>query len=333
MTRIPALIFLLFTLCFGSLAAHASTTFSKVVAFGDSLSDTGNGIALVHQQFPQLAGLNLPPPFLENRASNGPVAIELLADMIANEPLESFFVNPPFGTNFSILSARAVGDDDGNRLIDLSAQVGLFLSTLSAQGGAADSNALYVIFIGGNDILDIRNAPREDANSAIDAALTAIQTNIQLLASVGARHFLIVNLPKVHGTPRILNLAETDPDVKSNVRKTTKRFNRKLHKELRKMRKTSDLNIMEFDLFSLSRFVLKHPRIFGFKVSKEGCIGPYDTLNLLLGVETVQYAARCGVNGENINKFVFVDNLHFTSRASEIIAWSMYAKIAYFSKR
>lgn len=56
------------------LAAQAgSMPFSRIVAFGDSLSDIGN--------FYRLTGGVLPPPPYDNgRFSNGPLWIEYLAD-------------------------------------------------------------------------------------------------------------------------------------------------------------------------------------------------------------------------------------------------------------
>lgn len=51
--------------------AHASGSYNKLFVFGDSLSDTGN-ISLV-------LGENLPPPYFMNHITNGPVAVEVLA--------------------------------------------------------------------------------------------------------------------------------------------------------------------------------------------------------------------------------------------------------------
>ena len=319
-------------LSIASTVSSASQTYNKIVAFGDSLSDTGNGIAILQQQFPQLAGLNLPAPFYQNRASDGPVALELLADWIAAEPLQGFFVNPLVGSNYAIISAHAVGDDDSARLIDLNAQIATYLASLSAQSATPDPNALFVVFIGGNDILSVRDASRDQANMVVDSAVAAVQNSIQVLANAGAQHFLVVNLPRVQATPRVRKWAQTDPQVKKNVRRATKRFNRKLRKGLHDVRRQTDVNITEFDLYSFSRLPLKHPQLFGFNDSKQACLNDYDTINLLLGLETISFNPDCGTDGEHIDDFIFFDNLHFTAKTNELIAWGMYLQLAFFNR-
>ncbi len=53
-------------------ATHVDANFSAVYVLGDSLSDTGNLASAPGQG-------DFPPPFFENRVSNGPVAVETLA--------------------------------------------------------------------------------------------------------------------------------------------------------------------------------------------------------------------------------------------------------------
>src|SRR5262245_61575441 len=74
MTRRAALILMIGSLLGAHIAAHAnSAPFSRIVVFGDSLSDTGNFFHLT-------GGLVPPSPYANGRFSNGPLWVEYLAD-------------------------------------------------------------------------------------------------------------------------------------------------------------------------------------------------------------------------------------------------------------
>ncbi|MEM7411453.1 MAG: SGNH/GDSL hydrolase family protein [Myxococcota bacterium] len=148
----------------GASSAHAQ--FSDVYVFGDSLSDTGNGCTVL-----AIAG------YAPGRCSNGDVWSEQFAEMIGNDAEASILG----GTNF------AFGGDETE---DLSIQI--FAFALTQLFGQADPNALYVIWLGGNDILGIPSSP-----TATQDAVDNIIDGIQDLIGMGAQHFLIVNLPDI----------------------------------------------------------------------------------------------------------------------------------------
>ncbi len=128
--------------------AQADTTFSRVYVFGDSLSDTGNLGTVVG---------GLPFPFDMNRISNGPVAVDVLADRL-NLPITASLhvIWENAGSNYAVAGANAVGDNAE----DLSNQIlGFQNNHLQIDQGVvvAPSDALYVMFIGGNDVRSARN--------------------------------------------------------------------------------------------------------------------------------------------------------------------------------
>jgi outer membrane lipase/esterase len=191
-----------------------AVSFSDVVIFGDSLSDTGNVLALTTAF--------APPPFpnflaAPGRFSNGPVWDEYLASSLGHPagaaPSHLIFngsavvpIGPVGGHNFSFGGARTgLGGSAG-------ATTGL-LGQLVAWNGAAfstsltrpaDPNALYVVVAGGNDLRDFR--------SGVAGALNPLQTAtnvvnvLGLLAQAGAEHFLISTLPDLGKSPEAVAL-------------------------------------------------------------------------------------------------------------------------------
>ena len=127
-----------------SNSVKSDNLFSQIFVFGDSLSDTGNLASL-------LEGNSLPPPYDMKRVSNGPVSVETLALELGLTIDASLHLigGPIAGTNFAVAGANA----SGNQLIDLRSQV---IAFQFSHGFVAPSDALYVVFIGGNDIRSAR---------------------------------------------------------------------------------------------------------------------------------------------------------------------------------
>ena len=73
MNRRTIVCFLLLFLSFAN--GQASAQFSKLVTFGDSLSDTGNLASI---------SIDFPYPFYRNRISDGPVMADYIATSMAS---------------------------------------------------------------------------------------------------------------------------------------------------------------------------------------------------------------------------------------------------------
>lgn len=164
------------------LFAGRANAYSQIVAFGDSLSDTGN--VLIG------SGGALPfAPYVDGRFSNGPVWLETVAAFYG-VPLDASGFDPSAaaGTNYAV-----GGTPTGNPLTStfgtmLENQLPLYLAHTS---GVADPSALYSVFGGGNDV--------RLGNPAFAAANVA--TIVADLYAAGARNFIVPNLPDVGLTP------------------------------------------------------------------------------------------------------------------------------------
>jgi phospholipase/lecithinase/hemolysin len=133
---------LVLTLCLP--AAATAAPFSQLVIFSGSLTDTGN--------FASVVG-NFPPPYYNNRSTNGLNLADVFAESLgfnANPSLH--LIGPPQGNNFAVLGALA----RGTGAAALSGQITAHLNT---RGGSADPNALYFMFIGGNDVIEAALTP------------------------------------------------------------------------------------------------------------------------------------------------------------------------------
>lgn len=191
----------------GAPVAQAAS-FSDIVFFGDSLSDTGNlNIATGGAQ--PGAGA-----YFGGRFSNGPLWTEVFAGLLGQpgDAVASF----AGGNNYAFAGARTGTSDSPPGL--LAQAVGLW----GASHAAADPNALYVVVGGGNDVRDARTA--FSGTTAADAAgrqglIAQAGTNLGqtlgYLASKGAKNVLIANLPDLQYTPEavLLNVAAASGDA------------------------------------------------------------------------------------------------------------------------
>lgn len=181
------------TLVLGASPASAvvaeAPTISGLVVIGDSLSDMGRLFASSGGTFP-------PPPYYQGRVSNGPVAVEYLAAGLG--------LTAP-GTFVNLAVAGAYTDTGGvfGANTGMLAQLAGFQFALGSANAAADGNALYTVWGGANDLR---------ANPTIGSITTAVNnlsTIVSGLHALGARKFLLPNLPDLGLTPEARN--QPDP--------------------------------------------------------------------------------------------------------------------------
>ncbi len=175
------------------LGASAANAYTAEYVFGDSLSDNGN--------LAGLAGAFPDPPSFDNSFTNGPVAVQLLAQSLGLSANAALWLTSltPHGTNYAVGGATAaVGVDiEGTDInANLPSQVAAYSASVM---GHADPNALYVVMIGGNDVIDAVLGRAGEAAVLGGADQEAME--ISTLAGEGAKHFLVVNVPDVGQIP------------------------------------------------------------------------------------------------------------------------------------
>lgn len=314
MTAIPSAqvrlwrrVLVLFVLLSFSLApatfAHDS---SKLVFFGDSLSDPGNYFIRF--------GTTSHPPFVPipddpyaiggHHFSNGATWAEQLARGLHHPASGKPALRAPgVFTNYAVGRARARAAAPVFSAYDLSTQVGLFLSDF---GGHASSDDLYVVWIGANDLDDALNALAIDPSGAtstgiIGAAITAVAGNIQALHAAGATAFLIPNVPNLAITPAVRALG---PIAQFLATQLTDAYNGALDRTLSAL-EGRQIHFVRLDVNALLDDVLAAPQAFGLTNVSDSCLTFF-----------VVRDAIC----ETPNGYLFWDGVHPTTAAHHIIA-------------
>jgi phospholipase/lecithinase/hemolysin len=168
-------------------AHQAPVTFSRIIVFGDSLSDTGN--------FYSLTGGYPPPPYAGGRFSNGPLWVEYLAQGLGTHLVP--------GDNYAVAGAMTGHGNSNDGFLGLvypglQDELAAFLATTPP--GGADPEALYIVWAGANDLF-VALAVQGNPESTIHDGVANTVHAVQLLRGAGAQHILVANIPDLGLTP------------------------------------------------------------------------------------------------------------------------------------
>jgi len=280
--------------------------FSDVVFFGDSLTDTGNTCAAV-------SGLGT--GFAPGRCSNGPVWSDYLVTGLGlgSEATSS----ASGGSNYA---------NGGARTTDLVNQIDAYMT---ATGGAADADALHVIWLGGNDALFEVIAPSGDPG-AMQAAAARIGAGIEALSAAGARRFLVANAPDpglAYGNP-VLNppfAAGPVPFSESERAFLTGLaldLNTALDDVLGALGSVG--SVISVDVFEPYRAIVDDPESFGFSADAIDTTSQASAFPIACLVDPVCAADPQGAVADG---FIVFDSVHPTSALHRLIASEALAAV------
>lgn len=329
-----------------SSAAQAQQ-FSKVVSFGDSLSDAGN-IAMVDGN----AATPIGSSFLTNQ---DPVFAQILSSMFGlgvqsnNTPLvpsTSTGTNYAYGGACAIQNGSAIAialpglptfrcsNSPGN--FSLLTQ---FNTHLSANGGVADPNALYTYWAGANDILSATavtapggflpngsilyqyiflnggnpaNASAIAQTIAGQAGATAIG-EIKALQTAGAKNILVFNLPDLGLTP--LNVGTANQAGASAL---TAIYNLQFNGGLA----TLQDGIIAINTYAIINEIKANPAAFGFTNTTQSACGALNLSSLACGPASAGYPYA-----PISSTYLFADAIHPSGRAHALLANIAYSTI------
>ena len=295
--------FVLFSFLLPLKAVAASI--DRIYVFGDSLSDTGNVFNLTGGFSPKA------PPYYPGRFSNGPIWVDALANKLGLAPALvtelSGGAKSSDGINFAFGGATSGTNNVAGPLPGLQTEINFFKSGLAATNQSADSEALYIVWAGGNDYL---GGGVTDPTGPISNISTAVTS----LFNVGARNFLVANLPDLGKAPVGLSGGIA---VSNGLNQLTGFHNLGLSQSLAELSKSlTGINLKSLNINSLFNDVITNKEKFGFTNVTNSCLTNYD------GPLDSNYDI-C----DNPDSYLFWDNIHPTAAGHKLVADLAFAAL------
>lgn len=308
--------------------------YDKIYVFSDSLADPGNIYETTKsvQLLDNIFGLNVPvtpsePLYYEGRFSNGLVWVEELAmeldvNLIPSTELSVIFpglnLNSPFNFSFdngfdltvnSDFNGRTTSEsvnfafggaqtgeegagEYGNLIPGIQQQVEWFIEDHQEAEKVADSEALYIISGGRNDYSDDNPVPEDIVDN--------ISEEIESLYEIGARDFLVSNLPDLGEIPA------TPAELADSFSGYTQTHNDLLEQTTEELKDSlTGANIVILDFDALYDDVLSNPSDYDLT----NVTDPYlDPITLTPSV------------GADVDEYLFYDTVHPTAAVHDIIS-------------
>lgn len=300
---------------------------------GDSLSDTGtlvSGVTSLFKHLKILKVVKMLPPFYKNSFSNGPVAVQIIADylQINLTPAWKFdlflLTDEQIGNNYAVSGALASRKKEltvENFIInhfDISHQ----LDALISQHHINNDDIIFIEF-GGNDILYAIKQPLLNTQEVIiDEATVLIKDALYKLINKGARRILLSNVPNISLIPLFKN---KDSD-KERILFLTDKFNKILDSVIETLNKNKKI-IIKYDMFNaITNAINKFKNLdINHNITDAAVTTDFSEI-INNGIITPHFNEN--VNEENIDKYFFFDNIHPNKWAHNIIAQQLIEIIA-----
>ncbi len=274
-------------------AAHAQT-YSRLVSFGDSLSDNGN-------LYTATGGTQPPAPY-NKRFTNDLVWAEYLSGSMQGFFTATSYTSGNFNSAFGGARTDAlVANPPGT-----STQIASFLSV---HHGTLGANDVVSMWAGANDIF--QKVPTAAANPSTAAAVMTqtsvtaagnVATQVGQLAAAGAKTILVMNLPDLGQTPQF----NTDASASAIGTLSATAFNTALDTGLKTVAASATgSNIVQVDIQSAFSAIIANPSAFGIANAKLACIN----------------VTSCVTGGASVqNTYLFWDGVHPTATGHKLVA-------------
>jgi phospholipase/lecithinase/hemolysin len=280
----------------GAVTAPAAG-FSGIYAFGDSLSDVGNA---------SIATLHAVPagPYSDGRFSNGDIWLQDLARNLGLPAVQPSFAG---GTDFAVGGALT-----GPSLVhaqnpsDLPSQYGEFV----AFNPHPSPNALYTVWAGSNDVLDIANDASLTPVQQQQAVQQAVNNEVGIvdgLIAHGARNLVVLNVPDLSQIP----YETVRPASDAAAGALAQQYNADLAASLHQVMASGVASIDLIDTYSLLDSAIANPAAYGFTNVRQ----PVWTGNL-----TDPHSGVLNATGAAQGGFLFFDEMHPTATGHAYVA-------------
>lgn len=252
---------------------------SRLFSFGDSLSDTGNVFASSGQP---------PAPYFNGRFSNGPIWIDKFAAHYGYSSKPALLGGGNFAFGGAEANPGAVNSFLGTP--NVGTQIGMFVGV----GGTFTGSDLVTMWAGGNDFLHGSLSPVDVAN--------AVLGHLNTLYGLGARKFVVVNLPDLGLSPSYVGTpGQPLATLATNI------YNQTLAAGLASFRGLAGNHVYAVDAQALQYSILANPSAYGLNLTNT----------------TQSFLAT----GGNPNEFFFWDEVHPTSQIHGLIGDAAIAAV------
>ena len=309
----------------------SAAPFTADYVFGDSLSDRGNLADILGHHFPS-------PPFFHDSYTNGPVAVQVMAQKLGLAAEPSLFptgfadtrgLGYVSGTNYAVAGATAgtsipTGTSASQGILgaNLGAQIGAFLTRV---GGAVPGGALVTVFIGGNDV---RTAAHQGNTSYLTDGISAELKGIGTLLAAGAKDLLVVNVPDVGLIPEFTTFSPAGQAAAATQGSIA--YNAGIASGVATIAAANTgASIKLFDLFSFNNAYIANAASVGITNTTQACYERYDGVTKTPATFLTINPA-CGpidpATGQaaNIGQFQYWDPIHPTAKVQAAFGQALY---------
>ncbi len=259
--------------------AHAQS-FTRLVSFGDSLSDVGNVNGATF-------GISPGSSYFNGRFSNGNVWSERLSSQLGLGATQTPSRNTG-GRNYAYGGVRSGSGNTSFFLFFSFPNAGTQIEQFLGSNTPASTD-LYTLWIGGNDFIDGQTDVSIPANN--------VQSHLQRLGQAGAKNVLVANLPPLGELPRYVGNATNRAAFNARSRAYNAALDARLV-AVRAQYPSTTFRLLDAEAFFDD--VLASPAAYGFtNVSQPALVG-----------STVV---------PNPDSYAFYDDIHPTRRAHSLL--------------
>lgn len=287
---------LVIVLCVPALSFNLgclTNRFNRVVIFGDSYSDTGNGYRITNWTYP------ITPPYYRGRYSNGPMWVDRLKVLSkSNYAFASATTDNKLVQGLAKLNTVPVPG--------IRQQVATYLNKTHRRILSNIIPTLHIIWGGGNDFVFNRTiSPFQSVNS--------LMNSVRDLLNAGAKNLLVFNQLPIQILPysRRFNQSQTLMALTNIINNATVTSLSAIPKNY------SNAPIYMFDYNSFITKVVSNTSSVKFANTVDGCW-------------YVASLTRVDINCANPNEYVFIDNFHFTATVNKLIADTIQSFLSIF---
>ncbi|KAK7280769.1 hypothetical protein RJT34_25836 [Clitoria ternatea] len=313
-----------------------NVTFPAIIAFGDSIVDSGNNNdlkTLVKCNFSPY-GKDFDGGVPTGRFCNGKIPTDILVEEFGIKEYLPAYLDPnlkssdlPTGVCFA---SGASGYDPLTpkiaSVIPLSSQLDMFKEYIGRLKGIVGesrtnfiiANSLYVVVAGSDDIANtyfvVHARPEYDIPAYTDLMLNSASNFVKELYKLGARRMAVLSAPPIGCVPSQRTLAGgLVRQCADKYNYAAKLFNSKLSKEIDNIKRNSpDSRIVYIDVYNPLLDIILNYQKYGYEVVDRGCCG---SGKLEVAVLCNPLDATC----PNASKYVFWDSYHPTEGVYRIL--------------